>query len=118
MEIIMRRFLALGSVLLVGLFACQNSTAPEPETPIPDCERYDTGTVTFQNKSVNNYTYNVIWDGSLLTTLGPGETSAAYTVAAGKHSLTFKISNTGRQACNPANPVIVRCQAHGYSCSG
>jgi len=114
----MKRFLVLASVLLVGLFACQNSTAPEPEIPIPECQRNNTGTVTFMNMSANNYTYNVIWDGSLLTTLGPWDTSPSYTVAAGQHSLTFKISNTGKQACNSANPVIVQCKAHTYSCSG
>jgi hypothetical protein len=94
----MKRFLVLflcaGWLFFAG---CKNLTTPsDPEPTTPDCEKYNTATVTFENKSVNNYTYDVIWDGSRLTTLAPWTKSQVYTVSAGTHTLHFMRSNSSR----------------------
>jgi len=106
--------------LMIGYPACQQATPTQPEQPdpvIPACQTNNTADVTFQNKSGHNYTYDVIWDGSTLTTLAPGATSKAYTQAAGAHTLHFMISNTRLQACTQSSPVLAQCQSYTYWCT-
>src|SRR5688572_25142988 len=64
------------------------------------CEANNTAKVRFQNKTGSSLTYSVVWDGSTLTTIGPGVTSEYFTVAAGQHTLHFMVANSGNQeAC-------------------
>jgi hypothetical protein len=115
----MKRFLVLflcaGWLFFAGCKDLSSPTDPTPTTP--DCEKYNTCTVTFENKSVNNYTYDVIWDGSRLTTLAPWTKSQAYTVSAGTHTLHFMRSNSSREACTQSTPSLAQCMSYTYWCS-
>ncbi len=81
------------------------------------CEANKTAQVRFMNKSGTSQAYSVVWDGSVITTLGAGATSDYYTVAAGQHTLVFKIANSGTEACNQSTPVLVACSAMEYWCT-
>jgi hypothetical protein len=84
---------------------------------LPSCMK-EKGTVVFRNRSVTNHTYNVVWDGSVITTLYPQEDSKEFDVNAGKHTLKFEFSNTGRvTACSPADPNIEGESKHTFTCS-
>lgn len=110
-------FVLTGLLFFAG---CKDLTTPDPPDPpvTPDCEKYNTATITFENRSVNNYTMDIYWDGVRLTTLAPWAKSQVYTVAAGEHTMAFRISNSNRNACTVAYPVLVRCTAYAYFCTG
>lgn len=81
------------------------------------CEANKTAKVRFMNKTGTSQTYSVVWDGSVITTLGPGATSEYYTVTAGLHTLHFMISNTGTEACTESTPTLVACSSMEYWCT-
>jgi len=112
---ILSMFLVLGFLLL---WACsKDSTPTAPPTPqIPDCERYHTAQIAFENRSNSNTTYDIYWDGAKKTTLAPGIESQVYTEATGTHSLQFVITNTQWIACQ-SSPVLAECQSYGIYCS-
>jgi hypothetical protein len=80
------------------------------------CEANNTAKVRFINKTGSSLTYSVVWDGSTLTTLGPGQTSEYYEVAAGEHKLHFMIANGG-EACTESSPVLAQCSSMEYWCT-
>jgi len=116
----------LGFLLLLGILAllvslmmvggCSSPLTPTTPTK-PACETNHTAEVTFQNKSANNLTYDVIWDGSKLTTIAPGASSQVYTVSAATHTLQFRITNTSLPACTQSSPVLAQCQSYTYWCT-
>ena len=82
------------------------------------CEANNTARVKFENKTGSSLTYSVLWDGSTLTTLGPGQASDYYEVAAGQHTLHFIIANSGGQeACTESKPVLAQCKDYNYWCT-
>jgi len=81
------------------------------------CEANNTAKVRFMNKTGTSQTYSVLWDGSVITTLGPGATSEYYTVAAGTHTLHFKIANSTAEACTPSTPNLAVCSSMDYWCT-
>ncbi|MCB0696041.1 MAG: calcium-binding EGF-like domain-containing protein [Chitinophagaceae bacterium] len=81
------------------------------------CEANNTASVRFINKTGTSQTYSVVWDGSVITTLGPGATSEYYTVAAGQHTLHFMISNSGTEACTQSTPNLAVCSSMEYWCT-
>jgi hypothetical protein len=81
------------------------------------CEANNTAQVRFSNKTGTSLTYSVVWDGSTLTTIGPGSTSDYYTVAAGTHTLHFMIANSSNEACTISSPVLAVCDAEEYWCT-
>lgn len=81
------------------------------------CEANNTARVQFQNKTGTSQTYSVLWDGSVITTLGPGATSDYYTVAAGTHTLHFMIANSGTEACTQSTPNLAVCSSMQYWCT-
>ena len=92
---------------------CQTPVAPS----IPNCEKYHTSTVTFKNNSASHYTYDIIWDGSKIATLSYQTVSTAFTVAAGQHTLAWKITGTNSYGCTGSNPVLIECYSGTFSCS-
>lgn len=80
------------------------------------CETNNTAKVRFMNKTGSSLTYSVVWDGSTLTTLGPGQTSDYFEVAAGSHTLHFMIANGG-EACTQSAPVLAQCNNYEYWCT-
>lgn len=93
-------------------------TAPTPP-PVAACQSQNTGTVYFQNRSSSNLTYDIIWDGSKLTTVSPGADSQVYTFSANiSHALRFQFTNTSLLACNASTPILTTCGAAFYGCSG
>jgi hypothetical protein len=68
------------SVLLVA--SCSSSPS-SPTKTTPACQLNNTATITFENRSTSNTTYDVVWDGAKMTTVSPGSESQEYTVAAG-----------------------------------
>ncbi|MBZ0100148.1 MAG: calcium-binding EGF-like domain-containing protein [Taibaiella sp.] len=90
-------------------------TGPRCETR--KCEANETARVRFINKTGTSQTYSVLWDGSVITTLGPGATSEYYTVAAGLHTLHFKIANSSTEACTISTPNLAVCSSMEYWCT-
>jgi len=83
------------------------------------CEANQTGEVFFRNLSNTNSTYDIIWDGVKIATVGPGQDSNTFTVTANVgHTLVFQFTNTSNSACNPSTPVIPQCQELWFSCTG
>ncbi len=90
----------------------------EEETDLKtDCETYETAKVRFENKSNSNTTYDIIWNGSRIATVAPGQSTNYHTVSASQHTLTFKISNSSYRACNTSTPTLSKCSHHTYSCT-
>lgn len=81
------------------------------------CEANNTAKVRFINKTGTSQTYSVIWDGSTITTIGPGATSDYFTVAAGQHTLLFKIANSSQEACSISTPNLAVCSSMEYWCT-
>lgn len=81
------------------------------------CEVNNTARVRFTNKTGTSLTYSVVWDGSTLTTIGPGATTDYYTVSAGPHTLHFMIANSTNEACTISTPVLTQCFDHEYWCT-
>jgi hypothetical protein len=116
-----RALIALAGAALCALTAsaCVGATpAPTPTPdPIPACKQNNTASISFHNVSTTNRTYNIVFDGSNLTTVAPGQTSNSYTIAAGtQHSLTFTFTNTGGNACTTSFPTLAQCASSTYSC--
>lgn len=116
----MRRLIVL---LAFVASACGSDSSPVSPTPVPivpvvpACQSQNTSTVYFQNRTVSNLTYDIVWDGSRLTTVTPGKDTQIYTFAANvQHSLRFQITNTTVLACNPSTPVLTVCGATFYGC--
>lgn len=117
----MKRFLFLP---LLACVACGSDSpvAPAPVAPappvVPACQSGNTGTITFQNRSTSNTTYDVVFDGSRLVTIPPQQNSQPLTVAAGvAHTLTFLVTNTARIACVQSSPIVTQCNSVSYSCA-
>ena len=93
--------------------------AESPSTPeASECQRNNSAKVTFENRTTNNRTYDVVWDGSRLTVLAPGQKSQEYDVEAGiTHTLQFKFTNTGQPACSVSHPILVVCTTTNYWCT-
>ncbi|MEQ1747447.1 MAG: hypothetical protein ABMA02_18600 [Saprospiraceae bacterium] len=82
---------------------------------LPSCKK--DGRVVFQNRSVTNKTYNVVWDGSVIASLYPFSNSDTFDVEPGPHTLEFKFANSGLNACSPSDPVINDGDIHTFWCS-
>lgn len=104
--------LALARSLLT-LTGCPVDQPTEPTTP--DCQRYSTASVAFENHSSHS-TYDVILDGVRVATIGSGR-SYSITVAAGCYSFTFRFSNTTANACSPGTPNLAVGSCQTYYCS-
>jgi hypothetical protein len=76
----------------------------------------NTGNVQFSNRSSGS-TYDVLWDGYIITTLAPGVTSDFFVVAAGAHTLVFRYSNTSNNSCTPSTPSVAQCSSMVYWCT-
>lgn len=105
-----RFVLSLAAFALVG---CSSKKNDDPPPPPPAT----TATVVFENRSNSNKTYDVVFDGSLIATLGPDQSTGAISTTPGGHTYVFKVSNTGKLACNQANPQLVAGRSYTFSCS-
>ncbi len=100
-----------------GICTCPSGyTGTRCENTVNNCVVNNTAKVQFSNRSSGS-TYDVIWDGSIITTLAPGVTSDFFTVAAGDHTLVFRYSNTGNNSCTPSTPNLAQCSSMVYWCT-
>jgi hypothetical protein len=103
---------------LAGAFACAGSDAAPTATPAPACQTNVTASVSFENREASS-ALAVVWDGSTIATLGAGQTSQKFTVAAIiPHSLTFKFANSNVVACSTSTPTLAVCSNLVYWCPG
>ena len=104
----MRVLRGLGLVALATLLVnCDGSlTAPE-------CEVNHTSTLTVRNG--RDFAMDILVDGSRVGTLGPGQ-SLTQTVAAGSHTVDFKVTNIGTFACTRATPNLAQCGGTSLCC--
>lgn len=80
--------------------------------------RKTNGKVYFKNLSGTNTTYDIIWDGSKLTTVAPGQSSATYEESCEvQHTLEFRITNTSTLACSASTPSLECGTTVYYSCT-
>lgn len=84
--------------------------------PIPSCSRLHTATVTFRNNSAN-HTYVIVWDGSVIATVLPGQVSIAFVESAGTHTVKFKIIETGIYTAT-SNPNLLECSTQEFYFGG
>lgn len=110
-------------LLVLALFAAGCGASPAAPVPLPPpaptCQTQSTATVYFQNRTTANLTYDIVWDGSRITTVAPGRDSAVYTFAANvPHALRFQFTNTTVLACNASTPTLATCSNNFYSCTG
>lgn len=103
--------------------ACGSDQAPVAPTPtpppvvIPVCQSNNTSSVSFGNRATAT-TQDVVWDGSKVFTLAPGQTSTTLTAAAGvAHNLQFRITNTTLAACATSSPIPIQCGFPVYTCA-
>ena len=93
-----------------------SSSSPAPVTP--DCEKYNTAEIRFQNRSATGITMDIIWNGSSLVRLFSGDTSQYYTVSAGvTHTLLFRNAANGATACTQSQPTLSQCSSYSYWCT-
>ncbi len=102
--------------LFVSAGACGSTTTPTaPKNTVAACETNHTATVRFENRSVST-TMDVVWDGSKMATVAPGQTTEAREIAAGLHTLVFMVTNTTNWACTPSTPNLAQCSNMRYWC--
>ncbi len=82
-----------------------------------DCEKYSTATVYFINSSNTSKTYDILWDGTIYTSVSPNSKSITYTVASGSHTLLFRLTNSSTTACTQSTLNLAICSSMYYSCS-
>src|SRR5262245_55671803 len=115
-----KRLLIL-TILILGplmVAACSGNSptapTPPPPPPPPSCQTNNTADIAFINGL--NLTTTVRWDGSIIATLGPGQSTSPITAAAGTpHRLDFLIANTGVIACT-GTPVLAQCSNTTQTC--
>ncbi len=104
--------------LIILTASCGSTSSPtSPQPSVPACEKNHTATVSFHNTS-NRITMDVLWDGSKVATVAPGQTSSDRTVNAGIHTLLFTVTNSSEMGCTPSTPNVAQCSTHTYSCAG
>jgi len=112
-------FLVIGAflcLLFLILFGCSKDTPTQPEPPkIPDCERYSTATVQFENKG--SLSVDVIFDGARLCVLSGGEKSQVYTMASGQYTIQFIYTDSIWPATAKATPNFAICETYNYLCN-
>ncbi|MCA1559471.1 MAG: carboxypeptidase-like regulatory domain-containing protein [Acidobacteria bacterium] len=88
---------------------------------IPACRTNNTASVSFGNRSATT-AHDVYWDGFLLFTLTPGQTSDPITVAALlQHTLQPMIANSDdfdAIACNRSTHILSPCERSTITCAG
>ena len=72
--------------------------------------------VTIHNRSQRS-SYDVVVDGSILTTVPAGSTSSSRELAPGSHDVRFRFSGTSQLACSPATVVLVAGSSYEWTCS-
>lgn len=108
-------------IIILTILGCgekSQPTTPDPPAPptIPDCERYSTAAVVFQNRSNTGLTYDVVVDGTKLLTLAPNTSSNIVTLASGQHTILFKVTNTNLIACQGFTVNLAMCSEWTYWC--
>jgi hypothetical protein len=105
-----------GLAILLAVTACGGKSPAAPT--VPACQQNNTAELTFGNRSTSNTTYDVMLNGSRVTTVAPGNNSSPYTLAAGTaHSVSFRITNTTIAACNTASPNLAQCTSQTLTCA-
>ena len=96
---------------LAALAACSSKSDPQPTTTEKNTSR-----VTFENQSVSNRVYDVIWDGARVASVQPGAEHAIETTPGG-HTLQWRFANTGGRACsNISTPQLVAGRSYRMWC--
>lgn len=85
---------------------------------LTECEKKNTAEVSFTNSTGGTAWLYPDWDGVNLGTIADGVTSAAYTVSAGPHLLTFKDATTAAVVCVTTTVSPAQCAAAKYTCPG
>lgn len=111
-----RLIYAAAAVLLATACGSDSPTAPPPVV-VPLCQSANTATIAFGNRSTTNSTFDLVIDGVRRGAIGPGDTSAPFTLAAGvSHTIVAVFTNTTTTACS-STPVPVQCTTQTLTCS-
>lgn len=108
--------IALLSASLPLVTAC-NPFSKATTTITPACQTNNTADVRFYGGSATGLTNTVVWDGSVVATVAPGQYSSYTAQNAGPHVLFFRNAATGAQVCSTAYPNLAQCSSHTYYCS-
>jgi hypothetical protein len=86
--------------------------------PAPSCLGQNTGRIAFRNASPR-VIEDFRWDGILLITLAPGQTSEPFVTTAGTHTLQVLVTGTNTTACDTSTPNIAQCSKNNlFTCVG
>ena len=106
--------IVLLSMMTVACGGSKSAMAPTPVVPV--CQSNNTATLTFENRTANR-THDLYLDNANAALLGPGQTSRAFTVAAGvQHSVVWRYTNTYLSAC-VTTPIPAVCSSQLYFCA-
>ena len=135
MKLLLLPVLLLFFVLIISacgddpVTGCTDSTAPNywPTAEVDDgscidpaaCWVNETWEVRFTNNSTTNSTHDILWDGSIIATVAPGDTTEFFTVdAIIVYFLRFQFTNTGERACDGFPVFSEKCRSTIFSCDG
>ena len=105
--------LALAFAIIITLDSCFLK-----KEILSDCKLNNTGEVYFVNNSATGKSYDIIWDGTKVATVGPFSQSSTITVTASiSHTLLFRVAGTSTTACSQSTPSVPQCQKWNFSCS-
>ena len=88
-----------------------------PPPVVAACEANRTALVGFANRSIAT-TYDAVFDGVVVATINPGQTSGLMIAAAGvAHPLVWLATNSLRVTCPLSAPVPPQCSTVVYTCA-
>ncbi len=106
------------SVFLAGTLAGCSPSPYDVQVP-PACISHNTAALNFSNESTTNTTYDVLMDGTKLTTVAPGATSDNFTVTALLlHVIRFNVTETSTMACPLEIVTPAQCSTTNHFCRG
>jgi hypothetical protein len=74
-----------------------------------------TGTIEFENHASHS-SYDILLDGSLVGSIGPGQSMTRTVTAVVQHTVLFRFSNTNQNACSEAQESVIECHTNTISC--
>lgn len=110
--------IVLLSASLPLMTACNPFSKTTTAAAVPACQTNNTADVRFYGGSLTGLTNTIVWDGSVVATVAPGQYSSYTAQTAGvTHTLTIKNAATGAAVCATSYPNLAQCTSHTFYCT-